>query len=404
VLAVLLIAWPDAARANPGSVGHHAVLIDTAAKFPQPQRTAARRDVVVMQSDRAADARRLKAANKRIVVLAYLNLSGMAAEVPSGFSTGVQTHAENWRGKVTDIGPGYAARNERWFLHTRKGRMFTFGDYDWLWAANISDSSYQRRWASNALRLLAARPEFDGIYIDDVNPTLRYHHDPADVRELPTDEAYAAATGAALAAIAPRIRATGGLVYANLGAWSDYGDQVRPWLAHLDGAVDEQWVKFGERRGAGYRNEAGWARQVENVAEASAAGVDVMTITRSARSDAAAARYGYASALLASRGRVLFAFAPDYSTETWSSDYQRDLGAPTGPMRTHESGLRSRKFKRGWVLVNPTTRTLTTESGVTLRAHSAVILQASSGQWPCASKYSRAASSFSRSPRSVIRK
>ena len=86
---------------------------------------------------------------------------------------------------MTDIGPGYAARNERWFLHTRKGRMFTFGDYDWLWAANISDSSYQRRWASNALRLLAARPEFDGIYIDDVNPTLRYHHDPADVRELP---------------------------------------------------------------------------------------------------------------------------------------------------------------------------------------------------------------------------
>ena len=138
------------------------MMIDTAAKFPQPQRTAARRDVVVLQSDRAADARRLKAHNKRIVVLAYLNLSAMAAAVPSGFSTGVQTHAENWRGKVTDIGPGYAARNERWFLHDRKGRLFTFRSYDWLWAANIADPSYQRRWASNALRLLAARPEFDG--------------------------------------------------------------------------------------------------------------------------------------------------------------------------------------------------------------------------------------------------
>ena len=405
VLAVLLIAWPDPARANADSVGHHAMMIDTAAKFPQPQRTAARRDVVVLQSDRAADARRLKAHNKRIVVLAYLNLSAMAAAVPSGFSTGVQTHAENWRGKVTDIGPGYAARNERWFLHDRKGRMFTFRSYDWLWAANISDPSYQRRWASNALRLLAARPEFDGIFIDDVNPTIRYHHDPADVRELPTDEAYAAATGAGAGGDRAAHPGGSGVSSTRTSARGrTTATRSARGCAHLDGAMDEQWVKFGERRGAGYRNEAGWTRQVENVAEASAAGVDVMTITRSARSDAAAARYGYASALLASRGRVLFAFAPDYSTETWSSDYQRDLGAPAGPMETHESGLRTRAFKRGLVVVNPTTRTLQTESGVTLRPHSAVILQASSGQWPCASKYSRAASSFSRSPRSVIRK
>ena len=222
--------------------------------------------------------------------------------MPSGFSTGVQTHAENWRGKVTDSGSGYAARNERWFLHTRKGRRFTFRSYDWLWAANIADRSYQRRWTTNALRLLAARPEFDGLFIDDVNPTIHYYHDPADVRELNTDEAYAEATGKALAAIAPRVRAQGWLVYANLGAWTDFGDEVRPWLRHLDGAMDEQWVKFGTRRGAGYRDEVGWARQVANVADASAAGVHVMTISHSDDSDAAAARYGYASALLASRG------------------------------------------------------------------------------------------------------
>jgi len=404
VLAVLLLAWPDLARANAGSVGHHAMMIDTAAKFPQPRRTAARRDVVVLQSNRTADARRLKAHNKRIVVLAYLNLSAMAPAVPTGYSTGVQTHRENSSGKVINTGSGYAARNERWFLHDRKGRRFTFRSYDWLWAANISDPGYQRRWASNALRMLEARPEFDGVYIDDVNPTLRYHHDAADVRELPNDEAYAAATGQALAAIVPRVRILGRLVYANLGAWSDYGEQVRPWLRHLDGAVDEQWVKFDARRGAGYRDEAGWTRQVANVADASAAGVDVMTITRSARTDRRAARYGYASALLASRGQVLFSFAPDYHTETWSGDYERDLGAPTGPMQTDGSGLRSRAFTRGRVVVNPTAQNQRTESGETLRPHSALILQASSGQWPCASKYSRAASSRSRSPRSVIKK
>ncbi len=397
MLAVLLLAWPDAARANAGSVGHHAMMIDTAAKFPQPRRTAARRDVVVLQSNRIADARRLKAHNKGIVVLAYLNLSAMAPAVPTGYSTGVQTHRENSSGKVINTGSSYAARNERWFLHDRRGRRFTFRSYDWLWAANISDPGYQRRWASNALRMLDARPEFDGVFIDDVNPTLRYHHDAADVRELPTDEAYAAATGQALAAIVPRIRILGRLVYANLGAWSDYGEQVRPWLRHLDGALDEQWVKFDARRGSGYRDEAGWTRQVANVADASAAGVDVMTITRSARTDRGAARYGYASALLASRGQVLFSFAPDYHTETWSGDYERDLGPPTGPMETDESGLRSRAFQHGRVVVNPTAQNRRTESGETLRPHSALILHASSGQWPCASKYSRASSSLSRS-------
>ena len=155
--------------------------------------------------------------------------------------------------------------------------------------------------------------------------------------------------------------------------------------------------KFDARRGAGYRDEAGWARQVANVADASAAGVDVMTVTHSANSDAAAARYGYASALLASRGQVLFASVGDYHTETWFPDYERDLGAPTGPMETHERGLRSRAFKRGLVVVNPTREHQRTESGAMLRPHSALILQASSGQWPCASKYSRASSSLSRS-------
>ncbi len=381
IALVVLSASAHPALASATSVGHHATMIDTAATFPHPGRTAARRDVVVLQSNRAADARRLKAHNKRLVVLAYLNLSAMSV-----------------------AGPGYAARNERWFLHRRNGRRFTFRGYDWLWAANIADPGYQRRWASNALLMLADNPEFDGVFIDDVNPTIRYHHDPADVRELPTDEAYGEATGDALAAIVPRIRMLGRLVYANLGAWADYDEQVRPWLRHLDGAMDEQWVKFDPRRGAGYRHEAGWAQQVANVAEASAAGVEVMTVTHSANSDAAAARYGYASALLASRGRVVFASVGDYHTETWFPDYERDLGPPTGPMETQPGGVRTRAFKRGLVVVNPTASTMRTESGAVLRPHSALILQASSGQWPCASKYSRASSSLSRSWRPDHRK
>ena len=65
---------------------------------------------MVLQSNRSADARRLKAHNKRLVVLAYLNLSAMSVVGPSGFSNGVQTHAENWNGRATNTGSGLCRR------------------------------------------------------------------------------------------------------------------------------------------------------------------------------------------------------------------------------------------------------------------------------------------------------
>jgi hypothetical protein len=332
----------------------------------------------------------LKAANPRLKVLAYLNLSAMSYATASGASTGVATPLQDWNGTVTDAGAAYGDGHGNWYLHTRSGQRFRFWGYDWLWAANIADPGYQRQWADNAARLLAAHPEFDGIFIDDVNPTIRYHWDTNDVRELPTDAAYQAATGAALAAITPRIHALGRLAYANLGAWADYGDQVRPWLSQLDGAMDEMWVKWGDGDAArGWRDEAGWARQVANVAAASAAGVTVLTVTHSTGTDAAAARYGYASALLASRGTVLFEATDDYHTETWFHDYDTNLGAPTSAMTEDASGVRRRGFTRGLVLVNPTADTRSVQFGgafsgdglksataAKLPGHSALILTA----------------------------
>ena len=104
---------------------------------------------MVLQSNRTADARRLKAHNKRLVVLAYLNLSAMSPRGAVGLlDRRADARARTGTGKVTNTGSGYAARNERWFLHNRKGRRFTFRSYDWLWAANIADPGYQRRWAT----------------------------------------------------------------------------------------------------------------------------------------------------------------------------------------------------------------------------------------------------------------
>jgi hypothetical protein len=379
-IAVLLtaVAAPSAG-ARTAAVGQFATMIDSA-PLPDPALTAARSRVVVLQSWRTTEALRLKMANPRTTVLAYLDLSAMSPATRNGFSTGVQTRGPGRRGR-------YAAAHPRWYLHTRRGARFTFWDYPWLWAADVAAPGYAAQWARNATRLLAAHPEFDGVFIDDVNPTLRYHWDPANVRELPGDAAYQAATGRALAAVTARIHALGRLAYANLGAWADYGDAVRPWLAHLDGAMDEQWVKWGSRPGSGWRDPAGWARQVANVADATAAGLTVLTVTHSSNRDAAAARYGYASALLASQGRVLYESTADYHSDPWFGDYDTDLGAPAGPMTAEATGVRRRAFARGLVLVNPTGAPQDADLGGTysgdglrgatsarLAAHSALVL------------------------------
>src|SRR3954469_6244611 len=126
LVAAVLPAGP--ARARTPAVGQFATMIDTRAPLPDPALTATRRRVVVLQSWRTADALRLKLANPRVIVLAYLDLSAMSPAAPNGFSTGVQTRGPGSPGR-------YAAAHPRWYLHTRRGARFTFWDYSWLWAA-----------------------------------------------------------------------------------------------------------------------------------------------------------------------------------------------------------------------------------------------------------------------------
>lgn len=84
--------------------------------------------------------------------------------------------------------------------------------YDWLWAADVGDPGYQDRWTK---RVLDEAP-WDGVFVDDVNSTLRHHTAVEDVARYPTDSAHAAATSSALETIGPRIRSAGRLVVANV--------------------------------------------------------------------------------------------------------------------------------------------------------------------------------------------
>jgi hypothetical protein len=345
-VAISLLA-PAAAAAGPVPLMRYS--IDSNPDFTDLQRTAARNGYVVLQAWRLDEMRAIKAANPNVKVLVYKNLSfASAGSDPSKLaSTGV-TYAE-------------ADQND-WFLKNTSGQRFSSGGYNWLWAMDIGDPAYQQRWASNVIGEVQ-RNGWDGVLLDDVNPTMKYHYDVTKVAKYPSDATYSAATRSALAYIGPRIQAAGKLAIANQAAWVEYYSTGVDWLQFLSGAMDEMFLKWGSIPGDGYRGEGQWATQLNELKEAERQGKVFIGRTQSANTDAAAARYGYATVLLGTGGRAGFSFGDSTAETPVFADYSTEVGDPTGPEERLGSGVHRRMFTTGQVLVNPTGSTQTVSLG-----------------------------------------
>jgi hypothetical protein len=330
--------------------GHVRVAIDSAAARADFRRTAQRNDVVILQGTQVSRMRRLKDQNPDLVVLLYQNLGAVAA------SDTVSTAA-------TGVTKQEADRHPQWYLRDRTGAPFTFAAYNWLWAADIGDRSYQRRWIERALRRVR-RGGWDGVFVDDANPTIRAHHPPEDVAKYPSDKEYADATGSALAAIAPRFHDAGKRMMINLGgSWADQMGVVAGWLRLVDGAMDEQFTKFGTVPGEGYVTGAQWEAQLSEVKSTERAGKRFLGVAHSSPDDRDAARYGWATLLLGAEGSSDFALHSDYTRELWFPEYDLDLGAPRGDAVRERTGVHRRRFSKGLVLVNPTTTSVPVRFG-----------------------------------------
>ena len=90
-------------------------------------------------------------------------------------------------------------------------------------------------------------------------------------------------------------------------------------------------------------------------------------IAHSSLGDHAAARYGWATMLLAAEGSASFALHDDYTREAWFPEYGYDLGAPKGSETEDATGIHRRVFARGLVLVNPTKARRTVRFGARYR-------------------------------------
>jgi hypothetical protein len=321
--------------------------------WPNPALTAARSRVVILLPWQQALMHQLKAANPKLIVLEYKDLGNSSSyEAVNGFSTDGVSYAQ-----AATAHPG-------WLLRNRAGRPIQCAGFAYLWAMNVGNRGFERAWANEVVHELNSQG-WDGVFIDNVNPTIRYYADPADVAQYPSDGAYTAAMSAALKYIAPRIHAAGKLVMANIGSWPSYAATGLHWLRYLDGAMDERFTKFTPKTGAGYRSPAEWHIELSLLEQTQREHKWFLGIAQSSNGDVQAERFGWATTLLAARGRATFALQNDneYGVETWFPDYEAPLGRALGRARRQPSGVYRRRFAHGLVLVNPTEQTHTVKLG-----------------------------------------
>src|SRR5262249_17045519 len=141
--------------------------------------------------------------------------------------------------------------NESWWLHTgtpaSRANRITFNGNTDTWAMNIGNTTYQNKWASNVIAE-AKNNGWDGVFLDNTNSTIYYHHTPwTDGRELPSDSTYSAATKAALANIGPKLTQAGLLAMPNICCNADNPGSPfwNSWIQYTSGGFDESFPRPG---------------------------------------------------------------------------------------------------------------------------------------------------------------
>lgn len=325
----------------------HRTAIDTAASFSPRHTVAGRREIVILQPWQVDEMRKLKAADPGVQVLMYKNL-------------GFVSSSRHDSGRVASgISLSEAERNPRWLLRDAADRPLASRSYHWLWAADVGDPAYQARWSEAVLGELGEAP-WDGVFIDDVNSSLRYHVEDENRVEDAADDAYGDAMAAALETIGPRIESTGRLVIANVCCEADTPGRWAQYLTHVSGAMAEQFVKWGDGDAsletyAWDWGPSGWETYIRMGEQAAARDKRFLAVTHSAADDGRALRYGLASYLLAAGPRSSFDFVSDYATPIWSGQFEvaRALGMPRGARREVAGGAHLRAFDHGVAVVNP---------------------------------------------------
>lgn len=308
---------------------------------------ARRRAYVVLNAWEGGLIPKLKAANPAVQVFVYKDLSS--------------TRSYACRNGVDDAqlptGVGYCQAEKdhpEWFLLDPNGRRFEYGGYSGHWQMDVGNAAYQDAWAANVIES-STKSGFDGVFMDNALFPCDAYHQGVCPAKYPTDAAFQDAYKSMLANTRDDFVAAGLTTVANLsnarlhaGAWGAYTE-------HLDGGFDEWWLTFNDNDLLSEYPE-GWGRQVAQITSNEARGK--ITWVQPHHTDRADRpyRFALASYLLAAGDKAAIAGIDQTDgygdPRPWRTEYDWDLGTPTGPYKSVGANIFLRDFTCGTVVVN----------------------------------------------------
>jgi hypothetical protein len=297
----------------------------------------------------------LKAANPALKLLVYKNAS---MTVDYSVSGGVDN-------PFLTTGVGYAAASAthpEWFLRDTAGQRVESSGYAGAWLMDLGSRAYQDAWLQNVAAEVRAQG-WDGVMVDDVNVTPRWHTGVRTLAAYPTDASYTAATRSFLARVGPALRAQGALFVPNIYTEWPTGPVVwRDWLQFTSGAVQEYWTKWGQASGDHFTG-ADWSYRQQFLGITQAAGKLYLGVTYAPKSDVRSMTYARASFLLDWNGgsSALVFEAPD-GQDPYASEWTAQIGRPAGA-KVVAGGAWRRGYSGGTVLVNPSGAPVTVTLG-----------------------------------------
>lgn len=279
--------------------------------------------------------------------------------------------------EILPTGIGYhwaAAHHPGWFLHDPAGHKIEWSDWPGLFAMDVGNRDYADRWGANVLRELKAH-DWDGVMLDDTLTSLSHttvgDRVPATV---PDDATQYADTTRFLRRVGPRIEKAGYLAMPNVGfQWNDWRKVLEDWSPYVSGWEDEYFVKWGLDSSAGRFTGADWTWKMRLSAWCAEHRVPLLAVTYSNGDDRAAEVYHRATWLLTWNGRTgasVFVPAEDHA-DHWTALPTTDLGKPVAHrVRNRTTGVWSRLYSHGLVLVNPGSTTRSVSLGTSYRTPS----------------------------------
>lgn len=349
--ATLVPAHAAAQRDRVPDTGVGAFLIHSDAEVELNDRSW-RGSTVVLQSWQTDELARLKRLNPDLTVLMYKNMSATYRNSCARSCTVDDDHQPG------GVGYYWAMENHPdWFLRDQAGHQVEWADWRGLFPMDTTLAAYQDTWTANVLDSLRAA-DWDGVMLDDTLTWLS--HPTVNERvsvQIPDDEAQYAATGAFLERVGPAIKQSGFDVVPNVTlAWNNWRATLEDWTPHVSGWENEHFTMWGRGGGPRFRDTDDWGWKVEMAHWLADRDLPLLAVTYSTARDMAAMRFHRATWLLTWNGRTgASIFVTDDPTVRQNPRPSAEhVGQPRGSRQRHPSGVWSRAYADGLVLVNPT--------------------------------------------------